>query len=417
MQHYRGFVILIKKNNTIMWLFAIVIGAFGVLGSIGTIIVATLSIWGLVLHATGNIEFVAPNFLKKWAMMILTFVTISISVATYNYFSAYQFGNMFSRIAFLEFLPLVGLISQISRKKLLQTVEKVACVMAFLILLIAIGERLFFQNRVSVAAGNSGPFSVSMAVCYTICLFAFIRNKYSSKNFIYLGAALAAAICILLSGMRNMIPIIIITPIIAIIFSHQISNQAISRKTKFVFLLTVIFLSIAAIALSLPRFNDLIISFIKIHELGNYDSSLGHRIIMWDYAIKRIPDSPLLGFGVPETTKALSEFSQSQYGLSIDYTHLHNFVFNALMVGGLVELLALMLLICAPFFVLFFNKKLNNQSPYLIYARLFMLTITLIYLATGTINIMFNHDIMDHLYLVSIALVARLAIPDSRGVS
>ena len=407
MQQNSVFVPLVKKDNIVAWLFAIAIGAFGLLGSVGTVIVATLSIWGLVLYATGNIELVVPNFLRRWAAMILIFVSVSLSVATYNYFSEYQFGNMFSRLAFLEFLPLVMLIGQIKKEKLLQTVERVACVTTFLILIVAIGERLFFQDRVSVGAGNSGPFSVSMAVCYTICLFAFARTK----NSIYLGAALAAAVCILLSGMRNMMPIIIITPIIAIIFSRLIANQAVSRKTQFVFVLTVILLLIAAITLALPRFDALITSYEKINELRNFDSSLGHRIIMWDYALERIPDSPWLGFGVPETTKALSEFSQHEYGLSISYTHLHNFILNALMVGGIVELSALMLLICAPFFALF-SKKLNHQNMYLIYARLFMLTITFIYLATGTINIMFNHDVMDHLYLISIALVARLAIPD-----
>ena len=83
---------------------------------------------------------------------------------------------------------------------------------------------------------------------------------------------------------------------------------------------------------------------------------------------------------------------------------------NALVIGGVVELTVLLMLLAAPFLVLW-RTGINDEPAR--YGRAFAVAVTLVFLCSGMLNILFAHDLMDHLYIVTMALAARLAIPDN----
>jgi len=398
-----------SKRDFLAISFAASITGFGILGSVSSALVITLAVVGFFLYVSGNISFDKPEFLMRWSRIILIFVTVSLLVASYHYFSGHGFGVMLNRIAFLCFLPLVALMSQLKREDLLEAVEKGACIVAFFVLFIALSAQISPLGRVSLAAGNPGPFSVTMAVNSAICLFAFARRKTNSKNLVYLAGAVAAIICVLLSGMRTMLPAIVLLPFLALALRGLLRKQKLNRKGYVAIAVVGFCLLLATSPFLVPRLNMVVSDFQNLMTEGNYNTSLGQRLMMWDYAVEMIPQRPWFGFGTVETSRGLDAFTIAEYGLSVDKTHLHNFILNALMIGGLAELLVLLLLLAAPVLLMW---NLDKNDKHSVFGWFFGVAITLIYLSSGMLNILFSHDIMDSLYISSIAFAARMGIRD-----
>ena len=398
----------IDRNNC--WFAFLVAGGLGVFGSVLTAMIGSAFVIVLLLQLLGKMEFAVRGDIWKVAAFFLCFFLISSLLAIVHFDNGKNLHVIINRLPFLTFLPLVVALSYSRPNGIQNFLESGAVLGSVLAMVFAIFEITNGQGRAEGADGNAGPFAVSLCLAYAICLLGMVRSKNTRRSVIMLVGAISAIVCVLASGMRVTWPLLLILPLIAVGSRGGIRLE--NRWPYFVGSVVVV------ATLAFVFLGDTIISRLwqfeqnveQIINLGQYDNSLGERIIMWDFAWRNLADIVLIGMGKTQALAGLAEFSQNEYGFRISRTHFHNFLINAIMRGGILELIATIALLVGPLIVAW-KYRYNPASRY---GFVFMFAIVTIYFVSGTLNIAFGHDIQDSLYTYMMAVASFLVFGNVR---
>ncbi len=110
-----------------------------------------------------------------------------------------------------------------------------------------------------------------------------------------------------------------------------------------------------------PRFKEPVIALVNL-DLSQLDTSSIWRIQMWDIALNKIQESPIIGFGPQNTFAAIAEDWPHK---DIFLGHLHNDILNHLMGGGAIGLMIYFALLFSPIVALFINRNWDDRTIYL----------------------------------------------------
>jgi O-antigen ligase len=154
------------------------------------------------------------------------------------------------------------------------------------------------------------------------------------------------------------------------------------------------------------------VSDIHMAESGNYQGSLGSRLAMWQSAWFIFKANPIVGIG---PHKFQSEFiKQMQTGevprADAEHNQPHNDLLNAAATGGVIKLMAYVLLIAGPF--VFFYKKYKAKKLDLserIFPIMGMQVVGAFFL-TGLTNSNFDLQIYSTTYAVLVCVLAKLSM-------
>jgi O-antigen ligase len=302
------------------------------------------------------------------------------------------------RLPFLFFLPVLMQLSLTDSFELARALKK-GCLLAG----IAIGAWLLvnFYNgggRASGGSGNPGPFATTCVFVASVNFAAFFEESNSKRNLFLLSGVLALA-GIMASGMRLFLPILFVAPVMfAIVYRKSLFGDK-SHYTKVLFIFGVVIAITLAIFFLSPRLIDLFHTLQTQGLVPSASTSLGQRIAMWKCAAQTIPNNWLLGLGIDSSTNFMKACSYNLVGLKFGHTHFHNFITTALLQGGIVELLAVSLLIFIPLVTI----VRAFRTLWIYETRRFAFSVWIImliaFLLQGLINSLFGHDIHDMLFI------------------
>lgn len=154
------------------------------------------------------------------------------------------------------------------------------------------------------------------------------------------------------------------------------------------------------------------VSDIQMTESGNYQGSLGSRFAMWQGAWSLFNAHPLVGIG---PHKFRSEFiRQMQTGevpkADAEHNQPHNDLLNAAATGGVLKLIAYMLLIAGPFVFFYRQYKLKKL---VVNDRMFPILgmqVVAAFFLTGFTNSNFDLQIYSTTYAVLVCVLAKLSM-------
>ncbi len=386
----------IAHNNRV--LVTLLPGLFGLTGVLATIALSVSSIFVLALYFLGKVPTNSSQIVRKAAACFLFYFLLMMVLAVIHFDLEASVRALAMNAPFLAFLPLASAFVLTPPDQLRFSLETGAAIGSLLIGLFVIYELSYLHVRAWAGAGNPGPFAVIMCVNYSICMFALMGSPFK-RPLLYSAGAAAAAFCILASGMRTLLPMILITPAIAgmclLDFSRLSTRQKLLGLTGALILAAIVTLN----PIVADRFNEIWKDLETIRETSNYKTSIGVRLIMWEYAINNISNSPWTGFGELQSVKNFSEHAMEVYNLDIKKTHYHNMFLTALMRGGVINILALTVLLFGPLIVAWRTRNSENWR----YAFGLIACVTVTYLLSGLLNIAFGHDLMDFLYVFMMA--------------
>lgn len=155
------------------------------------------------------------------------------------------------------------------------------------------------------------------------------------------------------------------------------------------------------------------VSDIHMMASHNYQSSLGSRLAMWQGAWSLFKAHPMVGIG---PHKFQSEFiNQMQTGevprADAEYNQPHSDLLNAAATGGVLKLMAYLLLIAAPFMVFFKHYQAHKFD---VNARMFPIMgmqVVGAFFLTGLTNSNFDLQIYSTTYAVAVCVLAKLSRP------
>ena len=139
------------------------------------------------------------------------------------------------------------------------------------------------------------------------------------------------------------------------------------RLTKLATLgITTLILIMTVISLQLPavqqRINSAQDNYQAFHIRGEWDNSLGRRIIMWKSGLSAAMKKPVFGWGTDQTQVAAASQLESpaMKQAVLGYNHLHNEYITSLVAKGIPGLLVLLLLLFVPL-VIFVGRSTDPE--------------------------------------------------------
>ncbi|TWG91602.1 O-antigen ligase [Mesorhizobium sp. J18] len=379
----------------------IVLGWAGVVGSVVSILFI-----GAILHAFLRLfqrKIALPADRGVWAIAVaFVFYCAADAISgTVNYDGWNTLSEVVETLPFLGFAFVYGRLSLSERKDVLNSVEFAAISGSYLTLILVIFEFAFTGHvRAEGMAGNSGVLALIAAILYGFCLLSTVRRQ-GKLRWLALTAAVAAGTTLLLTGTRALWPFLVIAPFIPLAILRPRINWPVARKAALIAMLPIIAVAYLTFHMVEARFEAIVNDFEKI-ESGDYNSSIGDRLILWRNGLDLAAERPILGQGPGA--------AQGPDSKTIGYTHFHNFLLNAMVRSGLLGVAAILGMFIVPLWVLI-RRRHDEVSQFGI---AILVTVQTAFLLSGSVGIMLGHDIHDALFIYATITASFLVLGGRR---
>lgn len=272
--------------------------------------------------------------------------------------------------------------------------------------LVGLGEVLAGVIRPSAGSGNAAVFAMMALTTGAIGALNIVSENRNLRR-LAAGGLLCGILAVVLSQTRGVL--VTVVPILALVILF--APSAWRRFLDVRLLLGAAALLIAVVAIApgsmVDRWRSLPADVQRAID-GDYATNAGERLNLAQASIPAIMRAPLFGYGIQNRMLALQPYYESPEMRLAGYTHPHNFALTALLDGGLVLLIALIAMVCAPLVLAWRTRHLPEGRR-----RLFMMGILAgSYCTSGLTQIMFKHDILDSFYVFAV-LVAAASVVDA----
>ncbi|MBA3446466.1 MAG: O-antigen ligase family protein [Pseudaminobacter sp.] len=271
---------------------------------------------------------------------------------------------------------------------------------------IALVQRFAFDTPPSGGAGNQNVFGVVMACLGCWSLAGIYGTSRSKKLLSIIGFGLGAC-GIFISDSRSLYLVVLLAPLLALFILRGRSS-----RTGFIFVILAV---LAMMFVAIYANKDRIVSGyefakldIELIQTGRVHTSLGLRWVLWNASLAAIEESPLIGHGPQFKMDAVRSHLPAGFP-EVQFTHVHNGLLDTVVAGGLLTLIPWLALLASPLLMVF---GIDNENPKRRFIVLSMLTI---YLLSGSVGVMFGHDLLAVLYALPLILVAA-SDPGRNGV-
>lgn len=378
---------LADKNNRGALL---ILGAFaGLGGSIITAITAISAVWAIISVAIGRYRLSIDRSNLFLSLAALIYVLAAVLSAMVNLpGSPLTFGKTVLKLAplalFLSPLFLVSRFRLSKTENILSSFILGAALCGILVLPLAAYQAFYMGARAEGGAGNAIPFAMICALFSTISLLNGEYPELYRKVLGWLGFA-CGAFAIVLSQTKGVMPV----PLIGVaIYLVAFKMRDVGGMRVIMALFAVGLVALAAVYFSgaINRFHS--ISTVLGGEIPQSDNSYSLRFQLWQAALHMFSENPILGSG-PQHIRDLIKT------LGLSFSHFHNGFITALVGGGIVGLVALVVLLCTPL-ALCLAARSGPGGALRLYIAV-MLTLT--YMIGGLTNFIFGHDIYDSLFI------------------
>lgn len=326
---------------------------------------------------------------------------------------------LWERAPFLGFVALFAQLRLSDRDTLRKGLEMGALIGAFglaawLAVELALFDGPIADFRAQGPSGNPGPLATTAAFLFAVNLFAVAQGADRPHRLAAAGALLAA-LAVGLSGMRTLLPALVLIPVVCLWAFPRARGTALRPVNLALAAAFVLVLAAVAGGLIAGRVAD---AFDYVADIGLQPSgthSLGQRIAMWSCAWDAFQTSPLLGLGRSDALAFMTQCTGDMTGRGLVYGHYHNTILTSLAFGGVVELVATLALLLVP---AYWAWRRRNE-PQARHGCALIAAILIVFGLNGMANIMLDHDIHDALFIhatsVGLAMMAGSAKPEADG--
>ena len=305
-------------------------------------------------------------------------------------------------LVFFGLLPLYVLFER-DRNLLLAELRNAAPHFGLLALVIAVVQQ-YFGVRPEGGAGNAGVFAIVCSLVFVFCSLQLIargdddRSGSVSRD---LAGFVASAAAVLMSGSRALWPVLIAVPILI-----AVTGRSISRRLIFGVSVALLFV-VGAAALGPPGQRVLEgMQDLRLIQTGDYSTSFGKRLVVWQVGMEAVREAPWFGQGPDAPRRLMLERTAEVGGQRLGYNHFHNFVLNEWVRAGIPGLLAVAAMFLAPLLLTWRNRHRDATA---LAAFQLVASAQIVFVATGLFNILFDHDIVDALFVAVHALALYLS--------
>lgn len=264
-------------------------------------------------------------------------------------------------------------------------------------------------------AANSLVFGTVTTFAAGVALAGVFHNTGTARLLLIVcfAAGLAA---IAYSGARGVWPAVVLNTGL-VIFVGQTGQRAGASQVLGMAVLVVCAVMGAALSDTIGwRFTSLASVWRDFFDNANYDSTLGHRVAMWEIGLDLLQDRPLFGYGRAALPELLSARLLSDHGIQAEYSHFHNFVLTTAVEAGLLGAGAL-LGVVATAAVLALKRLFARREQVEEFGAVLILVMLITLVTAGMTNRFLGHDILTTIFMLSLTVGAYLMSGSRRPVA
>lgn len=271
-------------------------------------------------------------------------------------------------------------------------------------LIYSVVQMLLHESRATGGAGNAAVFGLFAVLFGSIALLN-VHSQSKTERLIAVAGFTCGLICVFLSGTRSAWLVIPFHCAILFWYLRGQTLPSINRTVKLLMALLLVVVALAAVPKVMDRYNALQTDIVRLDEDPNDISSLSARLLLWSGAEKAFLASPLVGQGPQNRMQSVNralDLPPEKYML---FTHVHNGFLNAAVDGGVLGVLALLLLLSAPIVA----ARLKEPGPGRDLTTALSLLLVTAYVITGMFGIMFGHDATDAVFIYVTLLICTIS--------
>lgn len=276
--------------------------------------------------------------------------------------------------------------------------------------LFALVEHFVLHTRPEGGAGNALVFALVSCMAGAVCLSAALIQETRWRAALFGGYA-ASVLTVLLSESRSVwVAMAVLLVVNLIVFRRRL--QQIFRGSLIYAAAAFLMIAIAASGVLIDRFKQLEADWTVLSEQGDYNSSTGLRLAMWEIGARHFLARPLLGNGPQNTRAIIRENLAENFGIGRSFTHFHNGFLTLLVESGILgggAVIAVFLL--AAWMALRNLRAASDENAR--FGAMLLLTLVVTYGVSGSVNIVLGHDIIDTVFMVSLIVGTYLASGES----
>ncbi|MER8576892.1 O-antigen ligase family protein [Mesorhizobium sp. M1409] len=378
-----------------------------VLGSVVSFVFNGGALASVVLIASGKRHFNADRPMIWLTVAIYAYCAANLLATIVNNSFVRDAPHLIPLVTFL-FFPVSYSTWSITQKTMLARTIVLSCMAAcFVALLMAVIQQYWIGVRAEGGAGNPIVFATVVCLAVAVCVAGALSGIERARNPLF-HAALAGTIAIIYSGSRIAWLALLIAGIAVLLINHRRLRGR--NAVRVLLLLAAVGIVVAAFGFQAisGRIDFLHSDWNALGAQGNYDSSLGIRVALWEIGLKAFRDMPLFGHGVGATQLLIKQGFHDQFAMETGFNHFHNGFLTASVQAGILGAATL----AAIFVVAAGNaaRVLRNSSdPVERFGATMIVIVVITYLTAGMTGILVGHDIVDSVLMVFLVCGTYLA--------
>ena len=378
-----------------------------VLGSVVSFVFNGGALASVVLIASGKRRFNADRPMIWLTVAIYAYCAANLVASIVNNSFVRDAPHLIPLVTFL-FFPVSYSTWSITHKTTLARIVVLSSMVAcFVALLMAVIQQYWVGVRAEGGAGNPIVFATVLCLAVVVCVAGALSGIERARSPLFY-AALAGTIAIIYSGSRIVWLALLIAGIAVLLINrHRLRGR---NAVRLLHLLVAVGIVIAAFGFQAisGRVDFLHSDWDEMGTHGNYDTSLGIRVALWDIGLKAFHDMPVFGHGVGASQLLIKQGFHDQFAMDTGFNHFHNGFLTALVQAGILGAMTL----AAIFVVAAGNaaRVLRNSSdPVERFGATMIVIVVITYLTAGMTGILVGHDILDSVLMVFLVCGTYLA--------
>jgi O-antigen ligase len=376
-----------------------------ILGSLVSFVWHGGALWCLFEVVSGRRPLSRDGTMRAMAALFAIYVLWNLLAFAVNFTTLHDARHLVPLVTYLLF-PFSYSVWSISRKDDIAQAGLAACALAcFGALALALYQFFALRIRAEGGAGNALVFAQVVAMAGSICLVGAIQ--IARWRLLLLAAFGAAVAAVVMSGSRTDWLIVFLDTVLVAILFHSRLRAIASVKVVLLALVVAAAVIVAFWPFVWVRVEELFRSWHEVNVKGEYDSSLGVRLALWQIGTDLFVQHPFLGYGMHRTTELMA-----QNGIEAGYSHFHNGFLTLLVQSGVVGALS----IAAIFAIAAVTgvRVIANSSDRVEKLGAVILLLTVVtYMVAGMSNKLLGHDILDTMLMVYLIVGLYLAVGTS----
>jgi O-antigen ligase len=378
------------------------VGCTAVIGSATSFLVTLSFLWALVRLARGDFPLTRVPQARTLALVMAMFFAVEAFCGLISYNGVPTLSEIVRNFVYLSFLPLYSRLSVSSRDGVREALEAGAVIGAFTALVFSLFQLFVLHHRAEGGAGNAVPFAVVSLIGYVVLWLGCMRAD-GRRRMLLATAICASGACVVLSGTRALWPGLLLVPaIVGLIYRKHFLTRGFGRVAA-ILLVSATCVGLLAASFVEKRIELAVADVTASFSSDDYSGSFGRRLIIWRVGLELFEEAPILGQG-PGNAKPLLEAGTAALGHELRYSHYHDVFLTYAVRDGILGVLVVLAMILVPLVLAARHARDETGT----YGLAFLAGTETAFLLSGAIGIMFGHDILDSVFMISMTTGAYL---------